>query len=145
MKKPSSLLEGSIWLFIGLFILCMVGLSFFPKIEDLLAKPEPDGRLKAILSSPDAFEMKTVTVEGYEECRFEGDTVWVSRSAWQRGDSEQALCLAIDRSDKVWPKFNEYANRKIRMTGTFSHPPTGHKNFRPCYLSNISSIELLEK
>jgi hypothetical protein len=129
-----------------LLVLPLTVFLFRLNIEDIFAKPKPDGSLLAVLSSPDAFEYKTVTVEGYETCKFEGDLLRVSNGAWPRsGDWEQYICLGIDRRDKCWPKFNEYANRLVRMTGTFSHPPTGHKNYRPCWLTKISNIELLDK
>jgi len=60
----------------------LVVFLFRLNIEDIFAKPKPDGSLLAVLSSPDVYGNKTVTVEGYEVCKFEGDILRVSKGTW---------------------------------------------------------------
>jgi hypothetical protein len=124
------------------FLTAATAAVFGPDIEDFFTRPKPDDSLRNVLSSPDAFEGMSITVEGYEHCQFEGNALYISKHGRSKGDRQQLL-LAIDEKNNYWARFKEYNNRLVKMTGTLSHPKTGHTNYRPCWLSKITNIELI--
>lgn len=121
----------------------IIGAVATPEIEGFFSVPKPDDSLKRVLESPYSFERKTVTVEGYERCKFEGNTVWLSKRDCQR-ETKKVLWIAIDRNDKCWAQFEKSNNRIVKITGTFSRNITGHGAYCPGGLSNISEITLVK-
>jgi hypothetical protein len=134
---------------VGLLVvlsLLILGVFFYPEIEDALIMPKTNDSFRELFLSPKLFEMKKVTLEGYEYCSFENHVLWVSKLARTRNsDFSKVIWLDISPNDKLWPKFVQYSGKIVTITGIFSREIIGHGGFCHGGLTNITEVELIPR
>lgn len=126
-------------------------------ISEFTLQNEPNLTVNQILSAPEKYNNKIVTLESYYVSEFENSSLWESKkeskknnlnkSIWINGVNENTILL--DRQCNI-VKFTYLQNKYIRITGTIKSKTEtignftigyGHMNIWHAEIQNITKIE----
>lgn len=118
----------------------LVGLIAEPEINDYFSARKTDETFQSLLKNRYAFEGKLVTLQGFAVFRFESNSLWLSETAYHRGHRSKVIWLDVDSPHGIQNDLDNFSNRIVRVTGTFSRNTSGHGGL---YLGGLSEIKEL--
>lgn len=130
-----------------LFLLSIILLATvfgFIKSQEFEEPIKANNSIEKVLAMGDSANGRHVTVEGYLHWKFEGNSIWLSKRAYDRDDLNMALALDMEPTNPDYKRISFYDGKMVSLKGFFSTEIKGHGGFCRGGLSNISNVTLLK-
>ncbi len=122
----------------------LIGWHFEENIKSAWLNAKLSNTLRMIVLSPQSYHMKKVTAEGFERCKFEGNSLYLSKASLDRLQFNDAVWIDIDTNKDWRPKFVACAGHLVRITGIFSATDKGHGDLFAGSICDVENIELVK-